>query len=51
MNDHVPVNPGRIHQALTSYQLAQSVKGALELEIFTHSAAGATSAEQIKIVG
>ena len=47
MHDQVPVNPGRIHQALTSYQLAQSVKGALELEIFTHIAAGATTAEQL----
>jgi len=23
-----PTNPGRIHQALTSYQLAQAMKGA-----------------------
>jgi tRNA A58 N-methylase Trm61 len=43
----IPVNPGRIHQALTSYQLAQSVKGALELELFTHIATGATTAEEI----
>lgn len=39
----VPVNPGRIHQALTSYQLAMAVKGAIELDLFTHIAAGATS--------
>lgn len=39
----VALNPGRVHQALTSYQLAQSVKGAIELELFTHIAAGATT--------
>ncbi len=42
-----PVNPGRIHQALTSYQLAQSVKGALDLELFTHIAAGSHTADEI----
>jgi 2-polyprenyl-3-methyl-5-hydroxy-6-metoxy-1,4-benzoquinol methylase len=42
-----PLNPGRIHQALTSYQLAQSLKGAIELDIFTHIAAGATTPKQI----
>src|SRR3954465_12166782 len=36
-------NPGRIHQALTSYQLAMALKGAIELELFTHIAAGATT--------
>jgi 2-polyprenyl-3-methyl-5-hydroxy-6-metoxy-1,4-benzoquinol methylase len=36
----LPVNPGRIHQALTSYQLAQSLKGAIHLDLFTHIAAG-----------
>ncbi len=41
------LNPGRVHQALTSYQLAQSVKGAIELELFTHIAAGATTPEKI----
>lgn len=41
------MNPGRIHQALTSYQLAQSLKGAIELELFTHIAAGAATAEEI----
>ncbi|MEP7353224.1 MAG: class I SAM-dependent methyltransferase [Acidobacteriota bacterium] len=45
--DPIPVNPGRIHQALTSYQLAQAVKGALELEIFTHIAEGARTADEI----
>ncbi|MEO5923186.1 MAG: methyltransferase [Bryobacteraceae bacterium] len=47
MGDPTPVNPGRIHQALTSYQLAQSVKGALDLELFTHIAAGFHTAEEI----
>src|SRR5262245_39387423 len=41
------VNPGCIHQALTSYQLAQSLKGAIELELFTHIAAGSRTAEEI----
>ena len=41
------VNPGRIHQALTSYQLAMALKGAIELELFTHIAAGATTAAAI----
>jgi 2-polyprenyl-3-methyl-5-hydroxy-6-metoxy-1,4-benzoquinol methylase len=38
----VQLNPGRIHQALTSYQLAMAVKGAIELDVFTHIASGAT---------
>jgi SAM-dependent methyltransferase len=42
-----PPNPGRIHQALTSYQLAQAVKGAIELDLFTHIVAGATTAPVI----
>src|SRR4051794_17926802 len=41
------INPGRIHQALTSYQLAQSLHGAIKLEIFTHIAAGANTAGEI----
>jgi len=41
------LNPGRIHQALTSYQLAMALKGAIELELFTHIAAGATTAAAI----
>jgi 2-polyprenyl-3-methyl-5-hydroxy-6-metoxy-1,4-benzoquinol methylase len=41
------INPGRIHQALTSYQLAQSLHGAIKLEIFTHIAAGANTVEEI----
>lgn len=41
------INPGRIHQALTSYQLAQSLKGAIELEIFTHIGRGFITVEQI----
>ena len=43
----VPINPGRIHQALTSYQLAMALKGAIELEVFTHIAAGATTSDAI----
>ena len=42
-----PLNPGRIHQALTSYQLAMAMKGAIELDLFTHIAAGATTAAAI----
>jgi ubiquinone/menaquinone biosynthesis C-methylase UbiE len=45
--DPIPINPGRIHQALTSYQLAMALKGAIELEIFTHIAAGATTPDRI----
>ncbi|MCU1335397.1 MAG: Methyltransferase type 12 [Bryobacterales bacterium] len=41
------LNPGRIHQALTSYQLAMALKGAIELELFTYIAAGATTAAAI----
>src|SRR5262249_29178719 len=41
------VNPGRLHQALTSYQLAMALKGAIELEIFTHIAAGAGTPSKI----
>lgn len=43
----MPLNPGRVHQALTSYQLAMALKGAIDLEVFTHIAAGATSAEAL----
>jgi 2-polyprenyl-3-methyl-5-hydroxy-6-metoxy-1,4-benzoquinol methylase len=43
----IPINPGRIHQALTSYQLAMALKGAIELEVFTHIAAGATTSDAI----
>ncbi len=43
----IPINPGRIHQALTSYQLAMALKGAIELEVFTHIAAGAITSDAI----
>jgi len=43
----IPINPGRIHQALTSYQLAMALKGAIELEVFTHIAGGATTSDTI----
>jgi len=38
-----PLNPGRIHQGLTSYQLAMALKGAIELDVFTHIIGGATT--------
>src|SRR5678815_40068 len=41
------INPGRIHQALTSYQLAMALKGAMELEVFTQIAGGANTAAAI----
>jgi 2-polyprenyl-3-methyl-5-hydroxy-6-metoxy-1,4-benzoquinol methylase len=41
------LNPGRIHQALTSYQLAMAMKGAIELDVFTHVAAGAATSSSI----
>jgi hypothetical protein len=43
----IQINPGRIHQALTSHQLAMALKGAIELEVFTHIAAGATTSAGI----
>lgn len=43
----MPLNPGRVHQALTSYQLAMALKGALDLDIFTHISLGASTAESI----
>jgi SAM-dependent methyltransferase len=40
MSASVAPNPGRIHQALTAYQLSQALKGAIELNLFTEIAAG-----------
>lgn len=40
-------DPGIILQALTAYQIPMALKGALDLEIFTHIAAGATTPSQI----
>jgi len=40
-------DPGRILQALTAYQLPTSLKAALDLEVFTHIAAGANTPEKI----
>lgn len=37
------LNPGRIHQALTAYQLPMALKGAIELNLFTHIASGANT--------
>lgn len=41
------LNPGRIHQALTSYQLAQALKGAIDLDLFTHIAAGSKTVAEL----
>lgn len=40
-------DPAILLRALTAYQLPMALKGAIELEIFTHIAAGATTAAQI----
>jgi hypothetical protein len=37
------LNPGRLHQALTSHQLAMALKGAKELDLFKHVGAGANT--------
>lgn len=44
MDEQTQINPGRIHQALTSYQLAQALKGAIELRLFTYIGAGSRTA-------
>ena len=43
----VPLNPGRVHRALTSYQLPMAMKGALELDLFTWIGGGAATAGEI----
>lgn len=43
----VQPDPGILLQALTAFQLPMALKGALELEIFTHIAAGAATPAQI----
>jgi hypothetical protein len=40
-------DPGLILQALTSYQIPMALKGALDLEVFTHIAAGADTPAKI----
>jgi 2-polyprenyl-3-methyl-5-hydroxy-6-metoxy-1,4-benzoquinol methylase len=47
MTSSVPPNPGRIHQALTSYQLAMAMKGAIELHLFTHIANGVSTPAEL----
>jgi len=52
MTPHEPavaaqLNPGRVHRALTSYQLPMALKGALELDLFSLIAAGAVTADAI----
>jgi SAM-dependent methyltransferase len=42
-----PPNPAVILDALNAYQLTAALKGAIELEFFTHVAAGAGSAAEI----
>lgn len=43
----MPLNPGRVHQALTSYQLAMALKGALDLGVFTAISTGASTADAL----
>jgi SAM-dependent methyltransferase len=40
-------DPGILLQALTAYQLPMALKGAFDLDLFTHIAAGATTPAQI----
>jgi hypothetical protein len=40
-------DPGRIFEALCAFQQTESLKGAIELDIFTHIADGASSAPEI----
>jgi len=40
-------DPGILLRALSSYQLPMALKGAIDLELFTHIAAGATTPAQI----
>lgn len=40
-------DPGLVMQALCAFQLTQALKGAIELDIFTHIGAGATIASDI----
>ncbi|MEP6963725.1 MAG: class I SAM-dependent methyltransferase, partial [Acidobacteriota bacterium] len=40
-------NPGRILEAMSAYQLTMALKGAIDLELFTHIAAGATTVAKL----
>src|SRR5580658_7196292 len=46
-NPTAPPNPGLIFDTMTRYQHTMALKGAIELEIFTHIGDGATSAADI----
>jgi hypothetical protein len=46
-NPTTPPNPGLIFDTMTRYQHTMALKGAIELEIFTHIGDGATSAAEI----
>ena len=42
-----PPDPGLLFEALNGFQLTQALKGAIELEVFTHIGAGAVTAAAI----
>jgi 2-polyprenyl-3-methyl-5-hydroxy-6-metoxy-1,4-benzoquinol methylase len=46
-NPSAPPNPGLIFETMSGYQHTMALKGAIELEIFTHIGDGATSAAEI----
>jgi tRNA A58 N-methylase Trm61 len=46
-NPSAPPNPGLIFDTMNRYQHTMALKGAIELEIFTHIGDGATSAAEI----
>ena len=46
-NPAAPPNPGLIFETMNRYQHTMALKGAIELEIFTHIGDGATSAAEI----
>jgi 2-polyprenyl-3-methyl-5-hydroxy-6-metoxy-1,4-benzoquinol methylase len=46
-NPSAPPNPSLIFETMTRYQHTMALKGAIELEVFTHIGDGATSAAEI----
>ena len=44
-----PVSPGPIFETLTRYQHTMALKGAIDLDLFTHIAAGASTPEDIAV--
>src|SRR6478752_7065598 len=42
-----PPDPGAVLDALCAFQLTEALKGAIELDVFTHIAAGAVTASAI----